>query len=285
MSGTQDLVECRRSGIRALQSTPLRSRAGHPLGMLSTHWHTVHTAIDDRLKFFDIVARQAAALIERVAAEEALSSTSQRLIEAQEAERRRVAFELHDGINPRLLMLNMRLAALTQSLPASAPDSRRKIEEACEEVEQIGRAVQAVSYRLHPPRLEFLGAAAAAESLCRETSRQHGVEISFHADDVPESLEKRIRVCLYRVLQEALLNAIRHSGTRKIVVSLCRPAERIELTVVDFGVGFDPATHHRRGVGLTSMKERLKAVDGDLAISSFPEHGTSIRARVPVRKE
>jgi signal transduction histidine kinase len=284
MSGTRDLLEYRRSRIRAVQSTPLHSRTGQPVGMLSTHWHTPHTANADRFRLFDVLARQAADLIERSAAEEAGSRVSQRLIEAHEAERLRVALELHDGINPRLLMLNMQLAELTRDPAVCAPETLRKIEDACAEVEQIGRAVQAVSYRLHPPRLQFLSAAAAADSLCREVSQKHGVHVCFRVENIPDNLSTRIRVCLYRVLQEALQNAVTHSGASTVEVMLRRDGEQIELAIDDTGVGFDLAAN-RRGLGLASMKERLKAVNGDLVIRSFPQRGTWIRAHVPVRTE
>jgi len=90
---------------------------------------------------------------------------------------------------------------------------------------------------------------------------------------------------LYRVLQEALQNAIKHSGTRKVAVSLRGAADHIELKVDDFGVGFDLETNQRRGLGLTNMDERLKAVGGHLAIRSQAQGGTSIRARVPVSQD
>ena len=121
--------------------------------------------------------------------------------------------------------------------------------------------------------------------MCREISSQQRVNVSFAAENVPESVSNPIVLCLYRVLQEAVQNAIEHSGTRKVTVSLCGGADHIELTVDDFGVGFNLEMNQRRGLGLTNMNDRLKAVDGHLAIRSQPQRGTSIRARVPVRQE
>jgi signal transduction histidine kinase len=213
-------------------------------------------------------------------AEAALSSLRQRLIEAQEDERGRLARELHDDINQRLAVLNIRLGMLAQSAPASMTEGRRKIKEICDEVGHLMRDVQALSYRLHPPRLEFLGIEEAAASMCRELSGQ-SVEVSFQAQNVPAGLSSKIAVCLYRVLQEALQNAIKHSRAAKIEVSLRGGADQIELAVDDFGVGFDLSARER-GLGLTSMHERLKALDGGLAIRSEPQRGTSIRARVPL---
>ena len=142
--------------------------------------------------------------------------------------------------------------------------------------------VQALSHRLHPARLEFLGITGAAAALCREISSLRALEIRFNADNVPDGLSMRVGVCLYRVLQEALQNAIKHSGVGKIEVSLRGGGDQIELTVRDFGAGFDVPNTQGRGLGLTSMKERVRAVRGRLAILSEPQRGTTIHASVPV---
>ena len=140
--------------------------------------------------------------------------------------------------------------------------------------------IQALSHRLHPSRLKYLGIAAAAKALCLEISSQHSVEITFRAESVPEDLKESTAVCLYRVLQEALLNAVKHSGTDKVVVAIRGEADQIELTVTDFGAGFDLDTAVGRGLGLISIKERLKLIEGQLTIRSQPQGGTSIRACV-----
>src|SRR6185436_3440569 len=136
-------------------------------------------------------------------------------IEAQEEERHRIARELHDDIGQRLAVLSIELGALARASGAPATERRQKIEEAREEVMSIATDVQALSHRLHPARLEYLGIAAAAAALCGEVSSQRAVEITFRAERVPEGVSSNVAVCLYRVLQEALQNAIKHSGTRK----------------------------------------------------------------------
>ena len=118
--------------------------------------------------------------------------------------------------------------------------------------------------------------------MCREASRERALEITFNAESVPAGLSRRIAACLYRVLQEALQNAIKHSGTQKIDVTLRGRADQIELTVRDFGAGFEVSTIQGRGLGLLSMKERVTAVRGRLAILSEPQHGTTIHATVPL---
>jgi signal transduction histidine kinase len=121
-----------------------------------------------------------------------------------------------------------------------------------------------------------------ARFLCREVPHQRGIEISFEAEKVPDSLSKRITECVYRVLQESLLNAVKHSGTARIDVRLHCGIDQIELTIRDFGSGFHVERAKTLGLGLISMNERLKAVHGRLAIRSQPQNGTTMHASVPL---
>jgi PAS domain S-box-containing protein len=225
-------------------------------------------------------------ITERKLAEEALATVSQRLIEAQEQERSRLARELHDNINQKIAMLAINLEALKDCLPSSAVELEGQIEEAHEQAVAVGSDIQALSHRLHSPKLGLLGLAATAASFCKEFSGQQKVEIDFQSQNVPKGLPQDIALCLFRILQEALQNAAKHSGSRKFQVALRGETNEIELTVHDSGVGFEPQEAIKgRGLGLTSMKERLNTVDGQLSIESKPEHGTTIRARVPLPLE
>ena len=409
MTGTQDQQEYRRSGIRAVQSTPLQSRSGRPLGMLSTHWRTPHHPTEEDFRFFDVLARQAADLIERTLteealreseerfrliantapvmiwmsgverevtflnqiwldytgrplettlgsrqvdvlhpdeaercravywkafeqrepfqmehrlrrhdgeyrwvvtagvprytdgafvgdigtavditeqklAEEALSSVSQRLIEAHEEESARIARELHDDINQRLALVNLRLGYLKQSPPASAADLGQEIEAVSQEIADLAADIQALSHGLHPARLELLGLEASAAAFCEEVSDRHEVTIDVHLENIPSVLSPEISLCLYRVMQEALQNVVKHSESRHAHVSLDGHINTINLTVKDSGAGFNPHEAMKGpGLGLTSMKERLKAIGGQLAIHSQRGHGTTIHAVAPLR--
>jgi signal transduction histidine kinase len=218
-------------------------------------------------------------------AEEALATINRRLIDAQDDERARIARELHDDINQRLTLVNVRLAAFAQGEPAASTGDLQKINQVREDVQRLSKDLQDLSHRLHPARLEYLGLRAAAAALCREISSQHGVRVSFEAERVPERVSRRIVISLCRVLQEALQNAIKHSGARTIDVSLVGEVDRIQMTVHDGGTGFNPRATLGGGLGLISMKERLTAVHGQLAIESAPQHGTTIRASVPLSQE
>jgi len=212
---------------------------------------------------------------------EALSTMNQRLIEAHEEERTRLARELHDDIVQRLALLSVNLQLVQRTpLPAEAD---QKIETAVRRIADLTTDLQALSHRLHSSKLESLGLAGAAAGFCEELSDQQGIEIDFHSENIANTLPIEISLCLFRVLQEALRNALKHSGSRRFEVLLRGEADAVELTVKDSGSGFDPQQVVRgRGLGLTSMKERLALVHGQLSIHSELGRGTTVQARVPL---
>src|SRR5262249_25574379 len=148
------------------------------------------------------------------------------------------------------------------------------------------KAIPALSHRLHAVGIAHLGIAKTAESLCRELSEQYSVSIAFTYHGISEHLSEAVAICLFRVLQEALQNAIKHSGAPRIQVTLKNNSDEIDLTVHDSGRGFNlEDTSKGPGLGLTSMRERLKLVDGQLSIDSKPGRGTTIDARVPLGQD
>jgi PAS domain S-box-containing protein len=218
---------------------------------------------------------------ERKAAEEALSSIGRKLIEAHEEERTWIARELHDDFNQRITLLAVNLVGLKKALRNG--QLSRALQEAIKEVGELGRDIQELAHRLHSSKLEYLGLVAACAGFCRELSDRHKIEIAFHSEDVPKKLPQEIALCLFRILQEALQNAVKHSGVQHFEVSLIGGSSEIHLTIRDSGIGFDPAEAIMGpGLGLTSMKERLKLVDGELSLESQLQHGTTINARVPL---
>jgi PAS domain S-box-containing protein len=231
-------------------------------------------------KTFTVMIRD---VTERRRAEEALASVGRRLIRAQEEERTLIARELHDDFKQRIALLAMNLEALKQDLPASNGKVIRRIEEASKQTSELASDIQALSHRLHSSKLELLGLVGACQGFCKELSHRQNIEVAFHSGDLPKNLPQQIALCLFRVLQEALHNAIKHSGARRFDVSLNGTSSEILLAVHDSGVGFDPEKAiSGKGLGLISMKERLKLVDGQLSINSKLRSGTTIHARVPL---
>jgi signal transduction histidine kinase len=140
-----------------------------------------------------------------------------------------------------------------------------------------------MSHELHSSTLRYLDLGSAMRGFCAELAKQKKVDISFSHKNVPPGVSQDISLCLFRVLQEALHNAVKHSESRDFNVELCGRASMIHLTVRDSGVGFDPeAAMKGRGLGLNSMQERMKLVDGDLLVESQIHRGTTIHARAPV---
>ena len=218
-------------------------------------------------------------------AEESLTTIGRRLIEAQEKERTWIGRELHDDINQQLALLAVELDRWGQHVP-TADELMEQVRHAQGRINQIAKEVQGLSHRLHSSKLEYLGLATAASSFCKELSEQSKVEIQFSHARIPRTLSQEISLCLFRVLQEALQNAVKHSGVRSFRVDLQGTGESIELSVSDIGQGFEEQEAiTRNGLGLISMRERLQLVHGELLVKSKPGAGTTIRARVPLKTD
>ncbi len=222
-------------------------------------------------------------ITERKQAEESMAGFGRRLIEAQETERTRIARELHDDINQRVAMVAIRLKTAKEGLPNSEVKTSRILDEAGEMVSELEIDVQALSHRLHSSKLEYVGLEAATSGFCRELSERQNVKIDLHCEGIPEELSSEVSLCLFRVLQEALHNAAKYSGVNEFEVTLNGASHEIQLGVHDSGVGFDAKrASNGHGLGLTSMKERLRLVSGELSINSELGYGTTVLARVPL---
>ncbi len=221
-------------------------------------------------------------ITERKRAEAALADVSRRLIDAQEQERNRIARELHDDIAQRLALLAVELEQLREDTP-DLPEIRRRVGELQKQASEIAIDTQSLSHELHSTKLENLGPVAAMRSLCQELADQTKVKIDFKSQDLSNPLPPEISLCLFRVLQEALHNSVKHSGAGHIEVGLWGKLDEIHLVVSDTGVGFDgEAVKVSRGLGLISMEERLRLLKGTISIESAPRCGTRIHARVPL---
>jgi signal transduction histidine kinase len=209
---------------------------------------------------------------------ESLRKMAANLIEAQEQERARIGRELHDDVNQRLAMLAVQL----EELKDDPTENRTHIEEVRKELAEISNDIQALSHELHSSKLEYLGVVAGVKSWCTEFAKRQKIEIAFNSD-VQSALQPEIGLTLFRVLQEGLHNAIKHSGLKSIEVQLLERASELHLVIVDKGLGFDVHTAlHGHGLGLTSMRERARLVNGTVSIESKPMGGTTIHVRIPL---
>jgi len=213
--------------------------------------------------------------------EESLLEIPRRLIDAQEQERTRIGRELHDDIGQRLALLAVELQQLHEDR-LILPKVRSRMGELQKQTVEIAADIQSLSHELHSAKLQYLGIAGAMIGFCREFGEQQKVEINFQTHDMPSPVLPNTALCFFRVLQEALHNAAKYSGVRHFEVRLWGTSDEIHLTVSDSGAGFDrEGTKETHGLGLISMEERLRLVNGTLSIEAHPKRGTTIHARVP----
>jgi len=214
--------------------------------------------------------------------QDALFSVSNRVVEAEEQERHRIASDLHEDIGQRLTLLTIETEQLEADAANPMVDVPSRMDSVRKQTLEILADVKFLAHELHSPRLQYLGVAAVMSSFCKEFGERKRVEIDFRSEGLPSFVPPDVALCLFRVLQEALHNAGKHSGVRHFDVQLSGTSNEIHLTVSDCGVGFSLATARTgRGLGLNRMQERLKLVKGSLSIDSQPKRGTTIHARVP----
>jgi signal transduction histidine kinase len=214
---------------------------------------------------------------------EHLSRALRRLIQAHEEEHTSIVRELHKYIDG-LLLISMGLDRIDQNRSPSRPEVNREISRSKQQVENLFSDIQALAHRLRSPKLEYLGIATAIASLCKELSDQKKIQIDFSSEGVPQELPKEISLALFYISQEALQNAVAHSGSQRVQVVLKGGANHLDLTVRDWGIGL-VSEEALKGVGFTIMKERLKLVAGELSIESESERGTTIHVRVPLNEQ
>jgi signal transduction histidine kinase len=204
---------------------------------------------------------------------------SRRLLGEQEAERGRIARELHDDISQQLAILSIELDGL-RSDQLQVHDAKR-LSQAMETTQGISTSVRELSHRLHPAKLRLIGLVAALDSLRRDLSPPQ-LPIAFCHRDVPAQIDLNIALCVFRIAQEALANAVKHGDAGHISLDLTGGPSGVALTITDDGKGFDVDNPPNAGLGLISMAERVEAVGGVLEIHATTS-GTRVRVTVPIQ--
>lgn len=203
---------------------------------------------------------------------------AERLLTAQEDERKKIALELHDDSCQRLALVCIGLTALDSKLPTSKMEEHNAISNLRHEIEETADGLHQLSHQLHSSTLQSLGLAGGLRGLCSTVSQQHHIPVNLHADEIA-NVSSELNLCLFRIAQEALNNAVKHARATEITVRLIQGAGELYLDVGDNGEGFNTAAQ-TNGLGLFGMQERLRMVRGELIINSTPGHGTVVHAIV-----
>ena len=201
-----------------------------------------------------------------------------RLIAAQEVERARIARELHDDVSQKVALLAM---DINQVALSEAPGVHGRAQVMAERAAEIAADLYNLSHDLHPAKLQTLGLVQATQVLCRDFAGRHRLDIDFVHDHMPASVPPDAALCLFRIVQEALQNVVRHSGARRAAVRLSGSSDSLQLEIFDSGRGFE-TRKIGDGIGLSSMRERVNFLDGHIAVRSRPGAGTRIAVRVPI---
>jgi signal transduction histidine kinase len=201
----------------------------------------------------------------------------------QEADTRLLARELHDDLSQKLVALSMEASALLKSSPESMDATQGRIRELSQKIGSLADEVHRISRQLHPAILDDLGLEAALREECTSFSRRLGTPVRFKASDVPRSLPGDIALCLFRVAQECLRNIEKHARAKEVRVRLAHRKADLALFIEDIGEGFDvEQARGKSGLGLISIEERVRLVNGDFKIHSQPGDGTEVEVHVPL---
>jgi signal transduction histidine kinase len=214
---------------------------------------------------------------------------SRQQIESQEAERKRLAAELHDGLGQDLLVMNNELQQFMQENMGS----REELKQVASLVQESIEGVREISANLHPHHLERLGLRAAIEAMVEKVSRSSGLTIRLTGDTIDRLFPKETEIHVYRIIQEALSNIVRHASAKNVTVQVKKNSESIEITVTDDGKGFNindalvrrssrPSGEGLHGFGLSSMTERVRIIGGQMNVESSPGSGTTVHVSLPV---
>ncbi len=225
-------------------------------------------------------------ITERKQAECILAELGGRLITAQEEERKRIARELHDDLNQRIALISIELEQVAQRSANSSVGIPVRLSEIQRKVVEISHEIHRMSYELHPSKLDHLGLVPALRSFCDDLARSRGIKIDFQFECIPTLITRDITLCIFRIAQEALQNAAKHSGAHEVEVNLKGTDVALRLMVSDKGNGFLVSTEKMtKGLGITSIRERVRLVGGEFTLVSEPGNGTVVQATIPITAE
>jgi signal transduction histidine kinase len=175
------------------------------------------------------------------------------------------------------------MASLVREERGQVSVDRRKLSGLCSIVDDLTLDIHHLSHSLHSSKLQLLGLQAALKELCGQVEKGYPMSVEFHSDELSQAVPPDVALCLYRVAQEALSNAAKYSGASRAVVTLSNGNARLRMRIADSGKGFD-TSKPSKGLGLASMFERLRLVNGELVVSSKPGAGTELTAQVLLAK-
>jgi len=212
-----------------------------------------------------------------------LTVLSRHLINAQEEERKRIARELHDDFSQRLALVAVELELLMRDKKNPNSFDRTTLSNLCSTLDTLTEDIHHMSHSLHSSKLQFLGLKAALKDLCAQVQKSHPISVELEAEDLTQPVPADVALCFYRVAQEAMNNAAKHSGASRVVLALSNWNGRLKMRIADSGKGFDPM-RVSGGLGLESMRERMHLVNGELLVSSNLGGGTELVAQVILKQ-
>jgi PAS domain S-box-containing protein len=215
--------------------------------------------------------------------EQDLSKLAGRIIYAQEEELRRLSRELHDDLTQRLAALALDTALIEKQLNLSQPQAAKDLRELRANLSEVAEEVHDLSRQLHPSILDDLGLVQAVQAECAAFTKKTGIDLSFTHHDFPDSVAQPLALCLYRVIREGLQNIAKHSSAAAASITLRGLSDGIHLLIQDKGIGFDPDEVRKKpGIGLSSMRERVRLANGSISFKSKPGQGTEIEVFIPL---
>jgi PAS domain S-box-containing protein len=284
----QEAVRQRKDGRRIYVSrtvSPIRDSEGRVVAAstIARDITATRQAQEELRAAHDGLAKEVA---ERTRAEAEIRALSERLITAQEEERTRLARELHDDLSQQIAAVGIGLSNISRQIPEGLREGREEADRTFRRLQQLGEGIRRLSHHLHPSILEHSGLVVALESYCAEFKSLTGVSAVVQAEARLDNVPANPALGIFRITQEALQNAWKHSGAKKVVIHLARSGGQLCLRVSDQGSGFDPARRPTsKGLGLVSMRERTKLLGGTLTIESAKGQGTTVTAIIPLHSQ